>query len=95
MWFSKKIKMSEILLVSAFDVICNSSFDSKCLHHSMHLPYCTDLQERDIKMGVTQTGTTIVKRQKSSQLVSWRDLPCNSRKSFMTSNASMIKPCWQ
>ncbi len=70
MWFSKKLKMSEILLVTAFDVICNSSFDSKCLHHSMHLPYCTDLQERDIKMGVTQTGTTIVKRQKSSQIVS-------------------------
>jgi hypothetical protein len=70
MWFSKKIKMSEILLVTAFDVIGNSSFGSKCLHHSMHLPYCTDLQERDIKMGVTQTGTTIVKRQKSSQIVS-------------------------
>jgi hypothetical protein len=36
--------MSEVLLVTAFHVICNSSFDSKCLHHSMHLPYCTDLK---------------------------------------------------
>jgi hypothetical protein len=43
-------------------MLYKSSFESKCLHHSMHLPYCTDLQQRDSKMGLTQTGTTIVKR---------------------------------
>jgi hypothetical protein len=35
MRFLEKFKVSEILCVAIFDIICTSSFDTKCLNHTM------------------------------------------------------------
>jgi hypothetical protein len=41
--FLKEFKMSEILHVPTFDIICTSSFDTKCLHHTVETPLYTNL----------------------------------------------------
>jgi hypothetical protein len=39
MQFPKEFKVSEILCVIIFDIICASIFDTKCVHHTMEMPY--------------------------------------------------------
>jgi hypothetical protein len=39
MQFLKEFKVSEILCVTTFDIICAFSFDKKCVHHTMEMPY--------------------------------------------------------
>ncbi len=33
----EEFKTNEILCVSIFYILCNSSFDSKCVHHTMKI----------------------------------------------------------
>jgi hypothetical protein len=34
----KKIKVSEFLLIMTFNILCTSSFDTKCVHRTMETP---------------------------------------------------------
>jgi len=38
MWFLKEFKVSKILCVIISNTICISSFDTKCVHHTMETP---------------------------------------------------------
>jgi hypothetical protein len=41
MQFLEEFKVSEILRVVTFNIICTSNFDTKCLHHTMKTPIGT------------------------------------------------------
>jgi hypothetical protein len=38
MWFLEEFKVSEILHVMTFDIICSFNFDTKCVHYTMETP---------------------------------------------------------
>jgi hypothetical protein len=46
MRFLEKFKMSEILWVTTFDIICIFCFDTKCVHYSMETPHIQAIVRR-------------------------------------------------
>jgi hypothetical protein len=43
MWYLEEFKMSGILCVNTFHIMCTSNFDTKCVHYTMEIFLCLNV----------------------------------------------------